>query len=160
MVTGIMLFLMDMHMIYRFFVSLNRIILLTAENKWTIIYQHLILLAVITIFIIRDINEDLLRTGSQIIFFVTGYYYDIFIMEEKYPNGYWLFHNYPFRVIHNVFPLISGLIIIRFKILSTGSLFVGNDHPDMEEYCDILLQKSSAKDEINDTSPMSQMSSL
>lgn len=70
-------------MVYRFFISINRIILLTAENKFKIITQHLVILIVCVVFTIRDISEDLLRTGSQFVFLITGYFFDLFVIEEQ-----------------------------------------------------------------------------
>lgn len=136
---GLMLLLLDLLMIYRLVVSLNRIILLTADSTWTVVWQHLILVAISLIFLIRALCEDLDRTGSQLPFFITGYNYDQFLIETELGSVFWLTDNKITRINHNIFPFVTGIVVATFKFLSTGEFMIGDDNtkPAMEEVEDV-----------------------
>jgi hypothetical protein len=125
--TGLLLLLLDLLMIYRLVVSLNRIILLTAHSTWTVVWQHFILITISISFLIRAVCEDLDRTGSQLPFFFTGYNYDQFLIETEFESVIWLTDNWISRINHNIFPFVTGIVIATFKFLSLGELILVDD---------------------------------
>lgn len=147
---GFLLLCLDLLMIYRLVVSLNRIILLTADSAWTIVWQHILLLAISFIFLIRALCEDLNRTGSQLSFFVTGYNYDLFVIEAKYQSVIWITDNWITRLNHNIFPFVTAIIIATFKFLSTAQLVISDDaKPAMEVVYEVdKSHKMSINDEL------------
>lgn len=113
MVCGILMFVIDLIIIARFFMSISRINQLMSASWFGTAMRFLFLFLFCLLFLFRAITEDFLKTGTYFSLLWTDRKLDIEISSD--PVQKWIF-NKNAHIFYDWFAMILGLYVIRVKL--------------------------------------------
>ena len=123
-VCSVVLVGMDVMMSVKFYITVSRFVQLLSENvsKRKTCARIGIMWVYVILFILRSISENLIRGGSQLEYWITGCYFDMFV---KFNEGDKWAHTLIeiLTILQDWFPAIIGITILLLFITFSSESF-------------------------------------